>query len=175
MLKKYNLLFAKYNIVNVALSYSTGITPVISKDSGRKRLTKVERLEYKLDDYLKQVLVGNILGDVHMRRFSNKANSRIIFRQGSINKEYLLHLYDLFKDFVVTPPVWTKIVNKSIINTNSGEGKKNSRYNISFATLSLPCFNELYELFYIDGIKKVPLNISELLTDVSLALRVREE
>ena len=71
----------------------------------KKRLTKVERLEYKLDNYLKQVLVGNLLGDVYMRRFSNKSNSRIIFRQGSINKEYLLHLYDLFKDFVVTPPV----------------------------------------------------------------------
>ena len=123
------MLLAKYNIVNVALSSSTGSTPVtsaslVSAGSGRKRLTKAERLEYKLDNYLKQVLVGNLLGDVYMRRFSNKSNSRIIFRQGSINKEYLLHLYDLFKDFVVTPPVWTKIENKSIINTNHGEGKK---------------------------------------------------
>lgn len=78
MLKKYNLLFAKYNIVNVALSYSTGITPVTSKDSGRKRLTKVERLEYKLDDYLKQVLVGNILGDVHMRRYRSALQIKLI-------------------------------------------------------------------------------------------------
>jgi hypothetical protein len=68
-----------------------------------KRLTKVERNKFKLDSYLKQVLIGTILGDVPMRRFSKKANVRIIFRQGSIHSSYLLHLYSLFQEFVLTP------------------------------------------------------------------------
>ena len=43
------------------------------------------------------------------------------------------------------------------------------RYNLSFATLALPCFNELYLSFYLDGKKIIPNNIVDLLTSVSLA------
>ena len=73
-----------------------------------------------------------------MRRFSDKANVIIIFRQGSINAKYLLHLYSLYQKFVATPPSVTTI-------TDSATG--NTRYNLSFTTLALPCFNDLYENF----------------------------
>ena len=88
-----------------------------------------------------------------MRRFSEKANVRIIFRQGSINASYLLHLYSLFQEFVLTPP------SVSIV-TDKKTGKV--RYNLSFSTLSLPCFNELYEIFYFEGKKFIPNNIADL-------------
>lgn len=79
-----------------------------------------------------------------MRRFSEKANVIIKFRQGSINASYLLHLYKLFQEFVITPPSVTTITDK-----NTGK----IRYNLRFATLALPCFNELYEYFYLEGKK----------------------
>ena len=66
----------------------------------QKRLTNLERSNITLDDNLEQVLVGNILGDVYMRRFSTKANTRIVFRQGSINAAYFGHLYSLYQKFV---------------------------------------------------------------------------
>jgi LAGLIDADG DNA endonuclease family len=109
-----------------------------------KRLNKAERSKFKLDFYLKQVLIGTILGDVHMRRFSEKANVRIIFRQGSINESYLLHLNSLYQDFVLTPPSVSKIYEPKT-------GK--IRYNLSFATLALPCFNDFYDSFYLEGKK----------------------
>jgi hypothetical protein len=91
-----------------------------------------------------------------MRRFSEKANVIIIFRQGSINASYLLHLYNLFQEFVITPPSVSTVTDK-----NTGK----IRYNLSFATLALPCFNELYESFYLEGKKKIiPNNIADLLT-----------
>jgi LAGLIDADG DNA endonuclease family len=39
----------------------------------------------------------------------------------------------------------------------------------SVFTYSLPCFNELFDLFYLDGKKIVPSNIAELLTPLGLA------
>ena len=66
-----------------------------------------------MDFYLKQILIGNILGEVYMRRFSEKANARIIFRQGSINASYLLHLYNLYQEFVTTPPAVQSITDKN--------------------------------------------------------------
>jgi hypothetical protein len=131
-----------------------------SKSNLKKRFNNIERSNFILDDYLKQVLVGNILGDVYMRKFSEKANARIIFRQGSKNAEYLLHLYSIFQHFVLTPPSITTIIDKKT-------GK--IRQNLSFATLALPCFNELYKSFYFKGKKVIPTNIANYLTSVSLA------
>ena len=116
-------------------------------------MSKLERSKLTLDDHLKQVLIGNLLGDAYMRRFSNKSNTRIIFRQGSKNTEYLLHLYNVYKQFVLSPPAITSIVDKS-------SGK--TRNNISFATVSLPCFNKFREKK--NGKKGVPYNLKETLS-----------
>lgn len=125
-----------------------------------KRLSNKERSDFKLNDNLKQILIGTILGDVYMRRSSENSNSRIIFRQGSKNEEYLNHLYLLFQNYVLRPPVKYTIIDKKT---------KIPRFNYSFATMALPCFNEFYELFYKDNVKFIPQNISNLLTPVSLA------
>jgi len=101
-----------------------------------------------------------------MRRFSEKANARIIFRQGSINASYLLQLYNLYQEFVTTPPAVQSITDK-----NTGK----IRYNLSFATLALPCFNELYEAFYLEGKKIIPNNIADLLSEVSLAYWIMDD
>jgi len=107
-------------------------------------MNKNERSKFELDSYLKQVLIGNILGDVHMRRFSDKSNVRIVFRQGYINASYLLHLYSLYQEFVLTPPSVSKVIDKKT---------GTERYNLSFSTLAFPCLNELYESFYFEGKK----------------------
>lgn len=79
-----------------------------------------------------------------MKKFSAKSNTRVVFRQGSINAEYLLYLYSLFQHFVSTSPSISTITDKSTGKTRS---------NISFTTLALPCFNLLYEIFYVNGKK----------------------
>ena len=136
------------------------------KSNSTKRLSKKERDNFTLDEFLKQVLVGNLLGDIYMRRSSDTANVRAVFRQGSTNAEYLLHLYCLFQQFVQTPPSIT-----TIEDTKTGK----TRQNISFTTLALPCFNEFYGLFYANGIKIVPTNIANYITPVSLAYWIMDD
>ena len=142
-----NVKFNNLNSLFFSRSYHT------SSSLQQKRLTNLERSKFTLEDLLKEVLVGNILGDVHLIRSSIKANTIIVFRQGSINAEYLLHLYSLFQIFVATPPSVRSI-------TDSVTGK--IIYNLSFATLAFPCFNPLYDKFYINETKFVPANIAEL-------------
>lgn len=132
----------------------------------KKRISNEERAKFQLDPFLKQVLVGNILGDVYLRKSSSKAKVRLVFRQGSVNSTYLLHLYILFQEFVTTPPSVKEVVDKKT-------GK--SRFNLSFTTLALPCFNEIYETFYLDGNKIIPNNIAEYLTRVSLAFWIKDD
>jgi hypothetical protein len=133
-----------------------------------KRLLNKERSEIQLEDKLKQIL-GTILGDAYIRRFSNKSNTSrvaLVFRQGLKNAEYLNHLYLLFQSYVLALPIKSMIVDKKT---------KLPRYSLSFATMSLPCFNEFFELFYLDGIKIVPKNISNFLTPISLAYWIMDD
>jgi hypothetical protein len=46
---------------------------------------------------------------------------------------------------------------------------------MSFSTLALPCFNEFYKSFYLEGKKIVPNNISEFITPVSLAYWIMDD
>jgi hypothetical protein len=76
-------------------------------------------------------------------------------------------LYELFKGYCRSLP---KISNRA------PDRRTGNIYNsITFNTYSLPCFNDLYNLFYLEGQKVVPLNIAELLTPLSLCYLICDD
>lgn len=50
------------------------------------------------------------------------------------------------------------------VKTITDKNTEKFKYKLSFATLALPCFNELYEAFYLEGQKIIPNNIADLLS-----------
>jgi hypothetical protein len=102
-----------------------------------------------------EILVGVLLGDCHAQRGSVKGNTRLQFEQGTVNSEYLVHLYSVFAPYCGTAPkVYTR---------------PSGRASISFQTLSSPIFTEFHDLFYSNGVKIVPPTIGHLLTARGLA------
>jgi hypothetical protein len=47
--------------------------------------------------------------------------------------------------------------------------------SVEFQTCSLPCFGELYNLFYLEGKKVIPSNIGDLLTPSGLAYWIADD
>jgi len=127
----------------------------------KKYLTKAERAEILLTADQKDILVGLSLGDLHFQKTKSAVNPTLCFIQGCVHKEYLDHLYEKFKELCPSGP---KIQNPK---PDTRTGKVYSV--IYFRTSALPCFIELYNLFYHGGEKVVPLNIGELLTPLGLA------
>jgi hypothetical protein len=92
--------------------------------------------------------------------WKTNSNIRLRFEQGTVHDDYLLHLYDLFKSCCPqAPKVYTRLPDK-----RTGE----IFYRISFYTYSLPCFTDIFDLFYLDGKKIIPSNIGDLLTPLGL-------
>jgi hypothetical protein len=114
-----------------------------------------------LNDFTNQIIIGVLLGDSRVDKQKINYNARLCFEQGELHKDYLFHLFDVFKPFcgVTEPSFRTKF------------HKINNNYNNSylFKTLSYPCFNYYYDLFYLNKIKVVPSNIQQLLTPIGLA------
>jgi hypothetical protein len=123
-------------------------------------LTQAERSQFTLSDQLHSILVGLCLGDLYIRICKSGKNPTLVFKQGLVHEEYLLHLYTLFQNFSTQGP---KTENPK---PHAGTGKVYSA--ISFRTYALPCFAPLYELFYVAGKKIVPSNVFELITPLSL-------
>lgn len=143
------------------LNFVTGLTNAVflNRSYSSSRLSKNERNSFSINPDLQQVLIGLCLGDLCITKPGK--NPRLQFAQGSINEAYILHSYDLFKDYCGSAP---KLY----------EGKLDKRTgliysSIRFKTLSLPCFSNYYDLFYYNGVKRIPLNINELLTPLGLA------
>jgi len=128
-----------------------------------KRLSKLERENYNLSTDLQNSLIGLLLGDVSAVKRSINGNTYLYFEQGFIHKEYIFHLYNLFAKYCGAEPK---------ISDRLPDKRTNNIYTrVVFVTYSLPCFNEIYNLFYspTTGKKIVPLNICELLTPIGLA------
>ena len=130
----------------------------------KKRLTKIERSKINIAPPLNEIIIGLLLGDGHLQ--CRNSNSRFIYGQSSLREHhlnYFNHIFDLFKPFISKdffPKSRTFIDKRTNITYKS----------ISFATLTLPCFNYYRNLFYNKDNKKiVPLNINQLLTPRGLA------
>ena len=140
-------------------SYLVPIKPTIDKLSGR--LTKAERESFSLSKELKDILIGLLLGDLNILKGEKSINAGLRFEQSIIHEDYIRHLYTLFKSYCFSEPV---------IYTRAPNLKTGVSYSsVRFITCSLPCFNELHELFYPLGKKIIPQNIGDLLTPLGLA------
>ena len=61
-------------------------------------------LSLKLSPLQRQVLVGTLLGDAHLRANSKKTKYQYVVLQSGHHKEYVFHLYEIFKNYTSKPP-----------------------------------------------------------------------
>jgi len=155
--------FLKQALIGLILGDQREFSTLNSKSF---RLTKLEQNQFFISPELKQILIGLSLGDLHIDTKLPTRNALLRFEQGSIHEDYLLHLYDLFQIDCRSGPQYSD--RKADFRTNQIYSR------IKFQTRSLPCFNEFHELFYPDGVKIIPSNISEYLTEVSLAFWIMD-
>ena len=124
---------------------------------------KSTKYDLALNADLIEIIIGLMLGDLFAEKRNPNSNTRLQFKQSIKNKEYIEHLYSLFKDYCNSEPKVTSSVDNR-------PGKKELNVSIKFWTQSLPCFNQFRELFYDDsGNKFIPLNLESLISAKSLA------
>lgn len=108
----------------------------------------------------KQIIIGLILGDGGLEK--NGCNVRLRLEHGLKQTEYLDWLFKEFSNISGKPP--RLVVDKYAKH-------KKLYYKWRFSTKTLPELNKYYNLFYLQGKKKVPDNIIDLLIEpLSLAI-----
>lgn len=129
----------------------------IPREAGRITYsTKIREMKkISLSEFQKAVLVGTVLGDACLERNWSKTNYRLQVRQSKDQEAYVQWKYDVFKNIVLTQPQYYK-------NTNS----------IWFRTISHPDITKMYNTFYRDGRKVVPVEMLRPLLASPLSVAV---
>lgn len=118
----------------------------------------------RLTQRLHEILIGSMLGDLFAEKPSSKHNTRLMFKQSVVNSDYIYHFFDLICLYCGSVPVQVSANSKlpHLIGKDY--------FALKFNTLSLACFNIYREMFYdLSGLKRVPINIADHFTQVSLA------
>jgi hypothetical protein len=123
-------------------------------------------LPLKIPQQMKNIIFGSTLGDLHISKRRDRGNvtANLIFRQSIIHKDYLYHLYNIFKYFC-TNTMEPKIYKSS-----------NDKYlTLNFCTRVSPIFNYYHDLFYINGKKVIPYGVEHLFTPEALAYWFKDD
>lgn len=130
---------------------------LIKSGPNSKLLKEYKNSLINLDNNQLEASIGLMLGDASLQSQNNGKTYRLKFEWSDKNKAYVDHVYDLFEDWVLSPP--HKKERKS--------PKGNIIINWGFQTISHEAFNFLQELFLVNN-KKI---ISESLIKNNLTGR----
>jgi len=110
-------------------------------------------MEIPLSKQQKEIIIGNILGDGCIE-FNGFRGSRLQIKQAERNKDYVFWLYRKLKNLCKSSPRQKK---------DTGQWY--------FSTRHLDELTDLYKLFYPNGKKRVPNNVSDILiSNLSLSI-----
>jgi len=130
---------------------------------------KSAKFNLELSLELEEIIIGLMIGDLFAEKINPNSNTRLQFKQSKKNKNYIDHLYSLFKEYSGSEPKIT-----SWFDNRPGKNKTYS--SVKFSTFSLPCFNKFRSLFYDSlGTKIIPDNLEIFLTERSLAYWIMDD
>jgi ubiquinol-cytochrome c reductase cytochrome b subunit len=112
------------------------------------------------------ILIGSLLGDGYAERHGH--GTRFCFQQEHLNYRYLLWFHNYLSELgysTTTIP---------IITTRLGSGGK-LRYISRFKTYTFASFNWIHTAFYKNGIKVIPIEISDYLSPLALAVWIMDD
>ena len=124
----------------------------------RSRAIEAYKTTLRLSDVQREMLVGILLGDACLETQNAGRTYRLKVEQGAAHGDYVRHLYQVLRDWVLSPP-----------RPKQGQTRGVTTINLAFQTVSHTDFVEFGELFYRSRRKIVPDEIGRLLTARALA------
>jgi hypothetical protein len=125
------------------------------------RISTIIQSMFLFTNFQLSVLVGLLLSDGWLNISSPKSkNARLGFTQSFDKFEYFWLIFNIFAPFI-SNFFYLRVRSRNKINKYQSA--------MEFYTRSLPCFTNLYSIFYLNQIKHVPLDIFNLFNPIVLA------
>ena len=154
----------KWNKIEISIFPKTNCTAItifngkLDNTLSLPRLTKFIKDITYLNIQSLDVFVGILLGDAYLKKGKGKVNVRIGFKQSIINFPFLWLVYTELIHYFSTLPrfEFAKVKGKFY-----GQ--------LILETRSYPVLNKLYDLFIVNGVKGIKIELFDFLTPRALA------
>jgi ubiquinol-cytochrome c reductase cytochrome b subunit len=114
------------------------------------------------------LIFGSLLGDGHAEKRIGGVGTRITFYQEDSHYKYILWLHNYLST--------RGYCNNTIPILSTRLGKKGKVRRISrFRTWTYTSFNWIHDIWYNEGVKKIPVCIGEYLTPLALAIWIMDD
>jgi len=123
--------------------------------------------QINLSQSQEEIINGCLLGDGRLECRSKKSNARLRVHHGIKQKNLIFWKYKIFKELVSCPP-------RKIICGRDIERDK-EHYSWYFHTVTMSKLGSFYNRFYKNKIKKLPKQIFEIVTPLSLAVWIMDD
>lgn len=131
----------------------------------RPKTVKDSNREGPHNEEILSIIYGSLLGKGYIEK--KKEGSRIIFYQEAVHVKYLLYLHNLIGSAGYCNPSVPKIGKKL--------SKKGKIYKvIKFTTWTYSSFDQVYDIWYVNGMKILPNSIADDLTPLALAIWIMD-
>lgn len=111
------------------------------------------------------ILIGSLLGDGHMEKDGN--GSRFCFYQKGEHIEYMIWLHKILFEHGYCkenlPQIQSRVINGKLT------------YYCRFRTFTFSSFNWIYEGFYVNKVKIIPVWIEQFIVPISLAIWIMDD
>jgi hypothetical protein len=112
-----------------------------------------------IPSYIKGVIIGLVLSDALLSFPGKRSKNALLgFGQSTKSASYFWFVFKILSHYCKSYPYKAMSRLGGVFH-----------FGFVFQTRSLPCFTELYNLFYVNGVKGIPLDIFNLLTPPALA------
>jgi ubiquinol-cytochrome c reductase cytochrome b subunit len=157
-------LYLNNSILDIDINYL--INPIIgikNRLKGDKRIGPHNRDIYS-------IIFGSLLGDAYAEKRNKGIGTRISFYQENTHLAYIIWLHKNLSNLNYCnsnlPKIQTRLGKKGIV-----------RKVLRFHTWTYTNFNFFHEIFYFEGIKKVPLSeyLDQYLTPLALAIWIMDD
>ena len=145
-----------------------------NQNYSRQFHTKGIRSKYRIGPHnidIISVLVGCLLGDGHAYK-SETGGTRFRFKQSIRHKDYLFFLYEFLSHKGYSSNNGPKQYQMTLVNAN---GTKNSYYGYEFNTFTFNSLDWLYDLFYVNKIKRITPELAHYITPMALAFLIMDD
>ena len=119
------------------------------------------------------LLVGCLLGDAYAYQTKGKIiGTSFRFRQSSRHKDYLFFLYNFLFERGYCTNAGPRQYKTILINASN---ISKTHYGFEFDVFTFSSLNWLYELLYVDGVKRIIPELLDYFTPISLAFLIMDD
>jgi hypothetical protein len=171
------VIISRRSLITCLIPKKTLITPLVSpipvtkfiknKEYFHTRCRAINRIGPHNIDVI-SVMVGLLLGDGYLNNRTGEG-VRMAVKQSIVHKEYLFSLYHFFYIRGYCSSLEPRMYTRNL------KGKDKTYYGYEFNTFTFRSLVWLHKLFYSNGKKIIPVNISDLLTPLALAIWISDD